>query len=145
MFKRTMWKDRAVQKPRTYRQTGNADGSVTLTPEPGTIYEAGTPVNAAQLERMEQGIWDAYIQSGAMFLENAILSLTETDGKLRQIDEKVANVLRRRTILGYIGEDLTTARVIIYAEDGSTVLMDYTDTLSYSNGALVSVGRAVAV
>ncbi|MBD2861592.1 pyocin knob domain-containing protein [Paenibacillus oceani] len=55
------WKDRAVEKPRTYTIQDNGDGTVTLIPAPGTVYEGGTPVNAGNMNHIEQGIaaaWD---------------------------------------------------------------------------------------
>jgi hypothetical protein len=50
------WKDRAVEKPRTYTIQDNGDGTVTLIPVPGTVYEGGTPVNAGNMNHIEQGI-----------------------------------------------------------------------------------------
>lgn len=55
-YKPTVWKNRVVKRPRTYVQTNNADGSVTLVPAPGEIQEAGTPLNEDNLNHMEQGI-----------------------------------------------------------------------------------------
>jgi len=52
----TQWKDRVVEKPRTYRMQDNGDGTITLIPEPGTIYEPGTPVNATNLNKIENGL-----------------------------------------------------------------------------------------
>lgn len=52
----TTWVDRSVEKPRTYTEVNNGDGTVTINPSPGTIYAAGTPVNAANMNKIEQGI-----------------------------------------------------------------------------------------
>jgi hypothetical protein len=49
----TDWKDRVVEKPRTYTLVDNGDGTVTLTPAPGTVVQEGTPVNAANLGNLE--------------------------------------------------------------------------------------------
>lgn len=48
-----IWQDRIVEKPRTFIQTSNADGSITLTPSPGTVTQIGTPVSAANLNGIE--------------------------------------------------------------------------------------------
>lgn len=48
----TVWKDRVVEKPRTYTIVNNPDGTVTLTPAPGTVIEAGTPVSAAEMNKL---------------------------------------------------------------------------------------------
>lgn len=52
----TEWKDRIVQNPRTFQIQNNADGTVTLTPKPGTVVQEGTPVNATNLNNIEQGL-----------------------------------------------------------------------------------------
>jgi len=56
----TEWKDRVVEHPRTYTIQDNGDGTITLTPEPGTIYEPGTPVSAPNMNKIEQGLVDAH-------------------------------------------------------------------------------------
>lgn len=55
-YVKTVWKDRVVEKPRTFTITNNGDGTSTLTPAPGAITEAGTPVVAAELNRIENGV-----------------------------------------------------------------------------------------
>ncbi len=55
-IQRTNWQDHSVQKPHTYIITNNEDGTVTLTPDEGTIYQQGTPVNAANLNNIEDRI-----------------------------------------------------------------------------------------
>lgn len=51
----TEWKDRVVEKPRTFNMQQNPDGTITLIPAPGTVVQEGTPVNAANLNKIEQG------------------------------------------------------------------------------------------
>lgn len=53
---RTNWQDHRPQKPRTYTMTDNGDGTVTLIPAQGTIYQQGTPLNAANLNNIEDRI-----------------------------------------------------------------------------------------
>lgn len=53
---KTDWKDKVVEKPRTFTIQENPDGTVTLIPDEGTVYEVGTPVNAANMNKIEQGI-----------------------------------------------------------------------------------------
>lgn len=52
-YVKTLWKNRLVEKPNTYRLQQNADGTVTQIPEPGQIIEAGTPVSADNLNKIE--------------------------------------------------------------------------------------------
>lgn len=49
----TTWTDRVVQNPNTYTLTNNSDGTVTLTPTPGTITQQGTPLSAAHMNNLE--------------------------------------------------------------------------------------------
>jgi hypothetical protein len=52
----TTWENREVEKPRTYIMTDNADGTITLTPSEGTVFVAGTPLDAVNLNKMEEQI-----------------------------------------------------------------------------------------
>lgn len=55
-YNKTVWKDQDVENPRTYTQRKNDDGSVTLLDHFGTITELGTPVNAENMNKIEDGI-----------------------------------------------------------------------------------------
>ena len=53
----TNWKDRDVENPRTYTARQNEDGSITFFDAPGTINEAGTPVNAVNMNKIEEQLY----------------------------------------------------------------------------------------
>lgn len=55
-YDRTRWKDHVTERPRTYVETPNADGSVTLTPAMGNVLQQGTPQSATNFNKMEDGI-----------------------------------------------------------------------------------------
>jgi hypothetical protein len=55
-YEPTVWENREVERPRTYIMTENADGTVTLTPSEGTVFVAGTPLDAEHLNKMEAQI-----------------------------------------------------------------------------------------
>ena len=57
-YVKTLLIDRAVQHPRDYTMVNNPDGTVTLTPAPGTVTEQGTPITAATMNNIEQGIFN---------------------------------------------------------------------------------------
>ena len=57
----TEWKDKVVERPRTFTVQNNTDGTITLIPAEGIVHEAGTPVNAANMNNIEQGIAEAQI------------------------------------------------------------------------------------
>ena len=53
-YVKTTWLDRIVQYPRRYRDQNS--NQLTLTPDEGTVTEAGTTVNAARLNNIETAI-----------------------------------------------------------------------------------------
>lgn len=56
MYKKTVWKNRVVEKVRTFTKQDNSDGTITLIPEEGQIIDPGTPVNAANMNNIEDKI-----------------------------------------------------------------------------------------
>ncbi|WP_201009035.1 hypothetical protein [Paenibacillus glycanilyticus] len=63
-YVRKQWVDRSVQFPGRYAKSGETSTLVTLTESPGTVTQAGTPLNAANMNNIEDGIeeratWDA--------------------------------------------------------------------------------------
>lgn len=58
-YTKNIWQDHIVDRPNTYNETLNEDGTKTLTPA-GNVQQQGTPVNAENLNHIEQGIYDAH-------------------------------------------------------------------------------------
>ena len=58
-YTKTIWQDHVLTRPHTYTETVNSDGTKTLTPA-GDVEQQGTPVNAENLNHMEQGIENAH-------------------------------------------------------------------------------------
>ncbi|WP_028609739.1 hypothetical protein [Paenibacillus harenae] len=58
-YTKTNWFDRAVEFVNRYTKSGETADEVTLVQKPGTITQAGTPLNSANLNKIEQGIFDA--------------------------------------------------------------------------------------
>lgn len=55
-YQKTIWKDQNVEKPRTYTMRDNGDDTITLLDAFGTVTELGTPVNAQNMNHIEDGI-----------------------------------------------------------------------------------------
>ncbi len=55
-YNRTSWKDHVVERPRTYTEATNDDGSKTFTPAPGEVLQQGTPQSATNFNNLEEGI-----------------------------------------------------------------------------------------
>lgn len=61
MYSTTTWSDRLVQHPNRYSKSAETTTSVTLTANPGTITATGTPLSANNLNKIEQGVFDAQL------------------------------------------------------------------------------------
>lgn len=59
-YEKTTWKDHIVPSPGRYKAVDNGDGTFTLTPDFGTPIQTGTPLSAANHNKIEQGIADAH-------------------------------------------------------------------------------------
>ncbi|MBQ8981629.1 MAG: hypothetical protein IJ077_08485 [Eubacterium sp.] len=57
-YQKTVWKDQDVENPRTYVLRDNGDDTTTLLDAFGTVTELGTPVNAQNMNHIENGIAD---------------------------------------------------------------------------------------
>ena len=54
--KRIGWKDHVVERPRTYTEVLNGDGSKTFTPSPGDVIQQGTPQSATNFNTMDEAL-----------------------------------------------------------------------------------------
>src|SRR5690554_3210248 len=59
------WKDHIVERPGTFREVQNPDGTLTHIPEEGEILEEGSPFSANRMNHMEDGIYNASRQAKA--------------------------------------------------------------------------------
>lgn len=58
MYQAKAWVNRAVDRPNTYKMMSNPDGTVTMTPAFQEL--AGTPLDATNMQRMDDGIEAAH-------------------------------------------------------------------------------------
>lgn len=70
------WKDRRIERENTYNVLNNKDGTITLIPVTGEIYEAGTPLNALNLNKIN---------------ELLVLATTSRDGFMSKADKSKLN------------------------------------------------------
>lgn len=59
-YRKTVWKNRSVEKPRTFQIRENDDGTVTLIPAEGSVTEPGTPIIATTMNNMEDAIEELF-------------------------------------------------------------------------------------
>lgn len=58
-YEKTNWKDHAVENPNRYTISENSDGTVEIIRTHGQVLQQGTAVNAARLNKIENGIANA--------------------------------------------------------------------------------------
>ncbi len=58
MYEKTDWKDQSVERERTYDFSQNEDGSYRIYDAFGYVTELGTPVNAENMNHIENGIYN---------------------------------------------------------------------------------------
>jgi len=140
----TNWRDHLVQYSNRYTFVDNGDGTYTITPAPGTVTQEGTPLSAAKMNNIEQGI-TAHL---ADLVPHGVLDysteLTRNNGVLTSVIEYIFGVKRAETTLTRTDGKLTSVNVKKYADDGVTVTEEFTDTLTRTDGKLTSVTRVVS-
>ena len=62
-FQKLNWKDHISERPGTFKEVLNSDGTVTHIPEEGEVLQEGTPVSANNLNHMDEGIYKANKQA----------------------------------------------------------------------------------
>lgn len=119
IFNPINWKDRIVERPRTYTEVTNPDGSRTDTPAPGEIQEPGTQISATNLNQMDHGIQDAKV--GAELILNA----------LRQIGWRT-DALEKATVQETGTKTLTNTKSFPFNDSKATVaLTNVRENLNY--------------
>lgn len=78
------WVDQEVERPRTYQKEDHADGSFTLIDDFGLVSELGTPVNADNMNHIEEGIGEheeriTILEEQAKLTSKANISLNNLD------------------------------------------------------------------
>lgn len=73
-YQKTVWKDQDVENPRTYVMRDNGDDTVTLLDAFGTVTELGTPVNAENMNKIENGIAEVEALANTKATSNDISS-----------------------------------------------------------------------
>lgn len=59
-YTKNVWTDQQVERPRTYTVTKNQDNTITLQDAFGVATDLGTPVNATNMNHIEDGIAQCY-------------------------------------------------------------------------------------
>ncbi|MFC0653535.1 hypothetical protein ACFFF5_17765, partial [Lederbergia wuyishanensis] len=88
------WKNREVERPRTFSMQDNGDGTITLIPAEGAVIEAGTPIIASNMNNIEEGIVGAYQaldEHEAERLQDGVHGLATTQNIIYYVDAVKGN------------------------------------------------------
>lgn len=166
-YTKTEWKDQNVENPRTYSVIDNGDSTVTLMDAFGTVTELGTPVNAENMNKIENGIANAVdkdsnqtITGTKVFNGASPIKLGKAGGTSTEIQFTSDGSTRLGGLRNYKSDDnLDCMQMYAASKDGSYILgsiqINRDDnngirataphpaaSTNYSNQAIMTAGRA---
>lgn len=120
-YSRTTWQDRAVQNPNTYVKSGETTSEITLIPKPGTVTQAGTPISATNMNKIETAL-ESILGSGNASIMQKVSMTLETDtrtteitrntaGKVTLLEEKNGATVIKSTKINYDTSNAVTSIV----------------------------------
>ena len=166
-YTKTEWKDQNVENPRTYSVRDNGDSTVTLMDAFGTVTELGTPVNAENMNKIENGIANAVdkdsnqtITGTKVFNGASPIKLGKAGGTSTEVQFTSDGSTRLGGLRNYKSDDnLDCMQMYVASKDGSSILgsiqLNRDDnngirataphpaaSTNYSNQAIMTAGRA---
>lgn len=166
-YTKTEWKDQNVENPRTYSVRDNGDSTVTLMDAFGTVTELGTPVNAENMNKIENGIANAVdkdsnqtITGTKVFKGISPIKLGKAGNTYTEVQFTSDGSTRLGGLRNYKSEDnLDCMMMYAASKDGSSILgsiqINRDDnngirataphpaaSTDYNNSAIMTAGRA---
>lgn len=166
-YTKTEWKDQNVENPRTYSVRDNGDSTVTLMDAFGTVTELGTPVNAENMNKIENGIANAVdkdsnqtITGTKVFNGASPIKLGKAGGTSTEVQFTSDGSTRLGGLRNYKSDDnLDCMQMYAASKDGSSILgsiqINRDDnngirataphpaaSTNYNNPAIMTAGRA---
>ena len=140
-YVKNTWVDQKVQRPKTYNFTTNDDGSTTLIDAFGDVEELGTPVNADNMNHIEDGLANVGIWTYSATVEynkdDAVIRIVNDEFVLYKSkqDENKGNAL---TNTDYWEEVKLGGSGLEVCDIGMSLFVDETKGLRrYLNGQIV--------
>lgn len=65
VYEKQFWQDHIVERPGTFKEIANPDGSITHVPDEGEILQEGSPFSANRMNHIEEGIYLTSVQAKA--------------------------------------------------------------------------------
>ena len=166
-YQKTEWKDQNVENPRTYSMRDNGNDTVTLLDAFGTVTELGTPVNAENMNKIENGIANAVdkdsnqtITGTKVFNGASPIKLGKAGGTYTEVQFTSDGSTRLGGLRNYKSDDnLDCMQMYAASKDGSSILgsiqINRDDnngirataphpaaSTDYNNSAIMTAGRA---
>lgn len=89
--KRVNWKDHSVERPRTYKEAANGDGTNTYTPSFGEVLQQGTPQSATNFNKMDEALQHISIAYD-MLLTTVFAELRDARKRIAALEEKTKSL-----------------------------------------------------
>lgn len=165
-YTKTEWKDQNVENPRTYSVRDNGDSTVTLMDAFGTVTELGTPVNAENMNKIENGIANAVdkdsnqtITGTKVFNGASPIKLGKAGGTYTEIQYTSDGSARLGGLRNIREGNSDNMQMYVASKDGASILgsiqLNRDDnngirataphpaaSTNYNNPAIMTVGRA---
>lgn len=136
-YVKNTWVDQDVERPKTYEVTNNQDGSITLTDSFGLVTELGTPVNAVNMNHIEDGIESNDIRIGDLddltttAKDNLVDAVNEIAGLGDKADTNLSNLTATgKNYVTTLAHELDWNNAITVSTTASTSAQTYTPTVN---------------
>lgn len=102
-YGKKLWLDHVVERPRTYTETVNSDGSKTFADAPGEIIQQGTPLSAENFNHAEEGLQDVAAALDALYsyimvkLARSAYTLDTLDAAKLGVNDNAASATKLKT------------------------------------------------
>lgn len=151
-YTKTEWKDQNVENPRTYSVRDNGDSTVTLMDAFGTVTELGTPVNAENMNKIENGIANAVdkdsnqtITGTKVFNGTSPIKLGKAGGTSTEVQFTSDGSTRLGGLRNYKSDDnLDCMQMYAASKDGSSILGSIQINRDDNNGIMATAPHPAA-
>ena len=142
-YTKTTWIDRVVQFANRYKDQNNVEH--TLTRDAGVITQAGTPINAVNMNNIENKIFDLDADDLTQYKRDVTVvdnSLNPTEVRFKRYDDTL--YMKRNYSNPNSSGEYQTCIELVYNSAGAVVLKTITYTFTYlTNGGFDTIERSV--
>lgn len=150
-YTKTEWKDQNVENPRTYSVRDNGDSTVTLMDAFGTVTELGTPVNAENMNKIENGIANAVdkdsnqtITGTKVFNGASPIKLGKAGGTYTEVQFTSDGSARLGGLRNIREGNTDNMQMYVASKDGSSILGSIQLNRDDNNGILATAPHPAA-